>query len=126
MDLVLNKLNAIKQRNLKNENQVVSYFYHIVIYYYSNLNLQHGFVQGSAGALFVSLVTIFWDMKGPITIDFLEKGVTVNSISLLPTPLAKFTLFIECPLMITYHTHTHTHTHTHRVKKERRKTVGKN
>ena len=25
------------------------------------------------------MVTVFWDMKGPITVDFLEKGATVNS-----------------------------------------------
>ena len=27
------------------------------------------------------MLTVFWDMKGPITVDFLEKGATVNSIS---------------------------------------------
>ena len=27
------------------------------------------------------LLTIFWDMKGPVTIDFLEKGVTVKNAS---------------------------------------------
>ena len=27
------------------------------------------------------MLTVFWDMKGPITIDFLEKDATVNSAS---------------------------------------------
>ena len=27
------------------------------------------------------MLTVFWDMKGPITIDFLEKGATVNNAS---------------------------------------------
>ena len=27
------------------------------------------------------MLTIFWDMKGHITTDFLEKGTTINSIS---------------------------------------------
>ena len=27
------------------------------------------------------MLTVFWDMKRPITIDFLEKGATVNSAS---------------------------------------------
>ena len=27
------------------------------------------------------MLTVFWDLKGPITIDFLEKGTTVNSAS---------------------------------------------
>ena len=38
---------------------------------------------------------VFWDMKRPITIDFHEKGTTVNSAN-LPT-LEKITLFIEWP-----------------------------
>ena len=28
------------------------------------------------------LLTVFWNMKGPVTIDFLEKGTTINSVSL--------------------------------------------
>ena len=27
------------------------------------------------------ILTVFWGMKGPITIDFLEKGAVVNSAS---------------------------------------------
>ena len=27
------------------------------------------------------ILTVFWDMKGPITIDFLEKDATVNIVS---------------------------------------------
>ena len=27
------------------------------------------------------MLTVFWNMRGPITIDFLKKGVPVNSIS---------------------------------------------
>ena len=34
------------------------------------------------------MLTVFWDIKGPITFDFLEKDAKI-------------------------HTHTHTHTHTH-------------
>ena len=27
------------------------------------------------------ILTVFWDMKGPMTIDFIEKGATVNNAS---------------------------------------------
>ena len=40
------------------------------------------------------MLTVFWDIKGPMTIDFLEKGATVNNTS----TLAKFTLFTEWTL----------------------------
>ena len=41
------------------------------------------------------MLTVFLDMKGPIPIDFLEKGATVNNAS-----YGKFTLFTEWPLYI--------------------------
>ena len=37
-------------------------------------------VQGTAAVTKI-MVTVFWDMKEPITVDFLEKGATVNSSS---------------------------------------------
>ena len=40
------------------------------------------------------MLTVFRDMKGPITIDFLEKGATLNCFLLL-APEAKYTLSIE-------------------------------
>ena len=36
------------------------------------------------------ILTVFWNSKGPITNDFLEKGATVCS-----TPLENFTLFMD-------------------------------
>ena len=41
------------------------------------------------------ILTVFWGIKGPFTIDFLEKVATVNNAPLLSTLLMKFTLFIE-------------------------------
>ena len=44
------------------------------------------------------MLTVFWDIKGPfITIDFLEKGATVNSASYCQILRQYFTLFIERP-----------------------------
>ena len=40
-------------------------------------------------------LTFFWDIKEPITIDFLEKTSDCKQFFLLVTPKAKFTLFIE-------------------------------
>ena len=36
------------------------------------------------------MLTVSWEMKGPITIDFLEKDTTVNSAT-----YTRFTLIIE-------------------------------
>ena len=44
------------------------------------------------------MLTFYWDMKKFITIDFLEKGTTVNSASFYQFLRQKFTLFIEWPL----------------------------
>ena len=44
------------------------------------------------------MLTVFWDMKGLITINFI-----------MQTRYAKFTL----PIDGNTHTHTHTHTHTY-------------
>ena len=33
------------------------------------------------------MLTVFWDMKGPITIDILEKGAIVSSTSYYQNPL---------------------------------------
>ena len=41
------------------------------------------------------MLTVFLDMKGPITIDFLEKGATVNSASYCQFLKQYFTLFLE-------------------------------
>ena len=30
------------------------------------------------------MLTVFWDMNGPISIDYIEKGATVNSTSYYP------------------------------------------
>ena len=44
------------------------------------------------------MLTILWDMKGLIIIDFLEKDVTPNSASYFQFLRQYFTLFIEWPL----------------------------
>ena len=38
------------------------------------------------------MLTVFWNMKGSITIDFLEKGATLNSVFMMK---AIFPLLIE-------------------------------
>ena len=32
------------------------------------------------------MLTILWDMKGPLRIDFLEKGATINTVSYCEPP----------------------------------------
>ena len=53
-----------------------------------------------------SMLTIFWDIKGPITIDFLKNGITINSTSywqLLrqnsPNLLNDFSIYIYISLL---------------------------
>ena len=41
------------------------------------------------------MLNIFRDMKGPMSIDFLEKEKNCKQCCQLPPPEAKFTLFIE-------------------------------
>ena len=41
------------------------------------------------------MLKVFWNMKRPITIDFFEKGATVNRVVQLISLEAKFPLFIE-------------------------------
>ena len=41
------------------------------------------------------MLTVFWDMKGRITIDFLEKKLNEKQCFLLQTPKVKFILLIE-------------------------------
>ena len=35
------------------------------------------------------MLTVFWDIKEPIAIDFQEKDTAINNTPLLPTPLEK-------------------------------------
>ena len=46
------------------------------------------------------MLTILWNMKGPITIVFLEKDTTVNSASYYQYLRQYFTFFIKC---VKYH-----------------------
>ena len=47
----------------------------------NSLTLQLRKSSRHSGQLKKIMLTIFWDMKGPITTDIYEKGVTVNSVS---------------------------------------------
>ena len=44
-----------------------------------------------------AMLTVFWNIKGPITVDFLEKRATFNSTPYYQILRQYFTLFIEWP-----------------------------
>ena len=48
------------------------------------------------------ILTVFWDMKGPITVDFLEKGATVNSTPSYQLLRQYFTLLLNDPCACVY------------------------
>ena len=59
------------------------------------------------------MLTVFWQMKGSMTIDFLIKGSSVNSAFYCQIHLM-YWIYLEYIYLYIYtieHTHTHTHTH---------------
>ena len=51
------------------------------------------------------MLTVFWDMKTSMTIDFLEKGKTLNSVSYCQVVRKYFAYLLNDPHILLFHTY---------------------